>query len=58
MNELKFYSKTVYELLDKLIDKGLVSFVIKSNTKFFEAENPEQREQRTETNKKIKINPF
>lgn len=42
MKELKFYSKTIYELLNKLIDKGLVSFVIKSNTKYFEAENPEK----------------
>jgi sugar-specific transcriptional regulator TrmB len=42
MKELRFYSKTIYELLDKLIDKGLVSFVIKANTKYFEAENPEK----------------
>jgi len=42
MKELGFYSKTIYELLDKLIDKGLVSFVIKSNIKYFEAENPEK----------------
>jgi sugar-specific transcriptional regulator TrmB len=42
MKELGFYSKTIYELLDKLIDKGLVSFVIKSNIRYFEAENPEK----------------
>jgi sugar-specific transcriptional regulator TrmB len=42
MKELGFYSKTIYELLDKLIDKGLVSFVIKSNIKYFEATNPEK----------------
>ena len=42
MKELKFYSKTVYEILDKLMDKGLVSYVVKSNIRYFEAENPEK----------------
>lgn len=42
MKETGFYSKTVYELLDKLIEKGLVSFVVKANTKHFEAENPKK----------------
>ncbi len=41
-SELGFYSKTIYELLNKLIGKGLVSFVIKSNTKYFEADNLEK----------------
>ena len=35
IRELGFYSKTIYELLDKLIDKGLVSFVIKSNIRYY-----------------------
>src|SRR3989344_3776956 len=30
----------VYQTLEKLIDKGLVSFVIKAKTKHFEAQNP------------------
>lgn len=30
----------VYEMLDKLLDKGLVSFVVKENTKYFEAAKP------------------
>jgi predicted DNA-binding transcriptional regulator len=42
MKELGFYSKTVYELLEKLTDKGLVSYVVQSNVKYFEAENPER----------------
>jgi predicted DNA-binding transcriptional regulator len=42
MRALSLYSKTVYEILDRLIDKGLVSFVISSNIKHFEAENPEK----------------
>ena len=32
----------VYDALDKLIDKGLVSYVIKANRKYFEASNPER----------------
>ncbi len=32
----------VYDILDKLIDLGLVSFTIKNNKKFFNAENPER----------------
>ena len=31
----------VYDILDKLIDLGLVSFTIKNNKKFFNVENPE-----------------
>lgn len=32
----------VYDILDKLIDLGLVSFTIKNNKKFFNVENPEK----------------
>jgi len=32
----------VYDALDKLIEKGLVSFVIKSNRKYFEATSPDR----------------
>ena len=32
----------VYDILDKLIDLGLVSFTIKNNKKFFNTENPEE----------------
>jgi sugar-specific transcriptional regulator TrmB len=32
----------VYDILDKLIDLGLVSFTVKNNKKFFNAENPER----------------
>ena len=31
----------VYEMLDRLLDKGLVSFVIQGNVKYFEASSPE-----------------
>ncbi|MBS3149728.1 hypothetical protein J4455_03490 [Candidatus Woesearchaeota archaeon] len=32
----------VYQTLEKLIDKGLVSFIIKSKTKYFQAQDPKQ----------------
>ena len=35
-------SSKVYELLEKLIQKGLASFVVKSGTKYFEAAPPER----------------
>jgi HTH-type transcriptional regulator, sugar sensing transcriptional regulator len=35
-------SSKIYELLDKLIEKGLVSYVIKANTKYFEAASPKR----------------
>ncbi|MFH1317383.1 MAG: helix-turn-helix domain-containing protein [Candidatus Woesearchaeota archaeon] len=35
-------SSKVYEILDKLMDKGLVSFIIKTGVKYFEAAAPER----------------
>ena len=35
------HASKVYEFLDKLIQKGLVSYVIKSNKKYFSASEPE-----------------
>ncbi len=32
----------VYDILDKLIDLGLVSFIIKNNKKYFNTENPDR----------------
>ena len=50
----------VYDILDKLIDFGLVSFTIKNNKKFFNAENPERiigfienRREEIEKNKEV-----
>lgn len=42
IKRLGFYSKTVYEILEKLMNKGLVSYVIKANIKYFEAVDPEK----------------
>lgn len=39
----------VYDILDKLIDLGLVSFTIKNNKKYFDADNPERILQILET---------
>jgi len=35
-------SSKIYEILDKLIQKGLVSFIIKSGVKYFEAASPKR----------------
>ena len=61
IKKLDYYSKTVYELLEKLMKKGLVSYVIKSNIKYFGAVNPEKfldilKEE--ENDKEIKENKF
>ncbi len=38
----KILRQTIYEILDDLLDKGLISFVIKNNVKHFEATNPQR----------------
>jgi HTH-type transcriptional regulator, sugar sensing transcriptional regulator len=38
----KVASSKIYEVLDKLIHKGLVSYIIKSGIKYFEAANPKR----------------
>src|SRR3989338_3335915 len=49
------HASKVYEFLDKLIQKGLVSYVIKSNKKYFSAANPERlKELLKEKESKIK----
>lgn len=42
ITKAKVSRSKVYEMLDSLIEKGIVSYVIKENAKYFEAENPEQ----------------
>lgn len=41
VKEAGIHASKVYEFLDKLIQKGLVSYVIKSNKKYFTASEPE-----------------
>ena len=51
----KVASSKIYELLDKLIEKGLVSYVIKSKVKYFEAAHPKRiLDYVNEKDKKIK----
>lgn len=38
----KVSGSKVYEVLDRLIEKGLASFIIKNNVKYFEAASPER----------------
>ncbi len=42
VDKSKASSSKIYEILDKLIQKGLVSYIIKSGTKHFEAANPKR----------------
>lgn len=41
IRQADIHASKVYEFLDKLIKKGLVSYVIKSNKKYFTASDPE-----------------
>mgnify|MGYP001566821270 CR=1 FL=1 len=40
IKKLGMHRAAVYDLIDMLIEKGLVSYVIKSNRKYFQAEDP------------------
>jgi HTH-type transcriptional regulator, sugar sensing transcriptional regulator len=42
VDKSKTTSSKIYEILDKLIKKGLVSYIIKSGTKYFEAADPKR----------------
>ncbi len=41
IEQTSMYRKNLYDALNKLIDKGLVTYVIESNTKIFQAKNPQ-----------------
>jgi len=54
------HRRTIYDALNRLVEKGLVSFVIKSGKKYFEATNPEKllemlKEKKGEIERKEKI---
>jgi len=42
ISESKISSSKVYEILEKLIQKGLASFIIKNKTKYFQATSPQK----------------
>ena len=50
--EAKVSRSKVYEILEKLMQKGLVSYVIRENTKYFEASDPKNLEEYLEKRKK------
>jgi len=59
MREVSLHRSRVYEAINRLIEKGLVSYVIKENIKYFEASDPERllsyiEEQREKLNEKEK----
>ena len=41
-SETKIYRTNVYRLLDSLISKGFVSYILKNNVKYFSASNPKK----------------
>ena len=42
IKKAKMFRAAVYDLLEMLIEKGLVSYVIKANRKYYEAHDPER----------------
>lgn len=42
IEESKLSSGKIYEILDKLIDKGLATFIVKEKTKYFSPTNPKK----------------
>lgn len=62
IKEVKLQSSTVYHALEFLIKKGLVSYVVKNNRKYYEASNPDfllkiiegKREELTEQENNLK----
>jgi len=62
IKKLNLHRSRVYESINRLIEKGLVSYIIKSNVKYFRATDPEkllthieeQKEKLTEKESKIK----
>src|SRR3989344_6274974 len=59
MKKLTLHRSRVYEAINRLIEKGLVSYVIKNNVKFFQASDPERllsyiEEQKEKLNEKEK----
>lgn len=62
MKQLKLHRSRVYEAINRLTEKGIVSYIIKNNIKYFEAADPErllsyieeQKEKLNEKESKIK----
>lgn len=59
VTKTELHRATVYDVLKRLMEKGLVSFIVKEKTKYFQASNPEHfldlvNEEREEIDKKEK----
>lgn len=59
MKEISLHRSRIYEAINRLTDKGLVSYAIKNNVKYFEATDPERllsyiEEQKEKLNEKEK----
>lgn len=54
VEDTDIYRKNLYDALNKLIEKGLVSYVIENKIKIFQAKNPENLEKYLDE-KKVKI---
>ena len=53
VNELSLHRSRIYDALNMLLEKGLVSYVIRNNVKYFEASDPEKLLTRVEEQKKM-----
>lgn len=40
--ETRLHRTTIYDFIEKLLNKGLISYVIKNNTKYFDATHPDK----------------
>ena len=57
LREIPLHRSRIYEAINRLLKKGLISYVIKNNVKYFQATDPERlltylEEQKKELNKK------
>ena len=60
VKKTELHRTTVYDVLKRLMEKGLVTFIVKEKTKYFQATNPEHlldliKEQKQEIEKKEKV---
>ena len=52
IKEARFKSGKLYNVLDYLIEKGLVAFVVKNNVKYYQAQNPKKLQEYLKSQKK------
>ncbi|MCK4589979.1 MAG: hypothetical protein KAT77_06045 [Nanoarchaeota archaeon] len=56
IKKVGMHRAAVYDIIDLLIDKGLVSYVIKANRKYFEAQDPDRLLEYLESKKQDIVN--